>query len=412
MSVLPVTLTWAVAGLLGVLLLPRVHRRRLAPLIPLAAAVAALASMGGGADLTAVAAPGGLVLGRPAGGLVLLTALAVTVCLVLSPPPDSGEILVLAASGALAAVALATGSPLVWGVCFVAGFALVGIRWMTVAPGRVTLAAGRIPTVGASALVAAAPFLPLDAASAPTRAHLAAGLLAAGVAAGLGLLPLGGWVVGGRRSLRGAALAPWALVLVPALVLSTQGLPGVLPAEARSTLGALVLAAGALSAAWAALRGVTAAAGDRYARLLLADTSLVAMGLAAQAPGARVGSLLLVLTHLCAAPLLLQDPATMPLRPRRLAWLAVSGVPLTPAFWGRFALVAALAGAFGGSTLLVTVPVTGALVVVALRAAGARTAAAPGAWSALRVAAWLPPLAALTVGAVPATALRTLLGVG
>ena len=414
MSVVPVALTWAAGGALGLLVLPRHRRRRLAALIPLAAAVAALLTLGGGADLSVAAAPGGLALGRAGGGLVLVCALAATICVLLSPPPDSGEILVTSACGALSAVALATGSPMVWGLCFVAGTAMLGVRWMVAAPARATLAAGRVATVGSTVLVASAPFLPVDASTVAPRAHLAGGMLAVGIAAGLALIPLGGWVTGGARVVRGAALAPWALLLLPALVLTVQPLEAVLPTEARATFGLILLPAGALSAGWAALRGVSAADGERYPRLLLADLGLVAMGLATSQPGARLGSLLLLLTHLCAGPLLLQEPSAALARPRRLAWLAVSGVPPTPAFWGRFALLTALTAGFGGAPLLATVPIMGALAIIAGRAAiAAPHAGEDGAPArAARIAAWLPPLAALTVGLVPDAALRALLGVG
>jgi hypothetical protein len=416
-SVVPVALTWAVGGLLGALVLPRLrHRRRLAALVPLAVAVAALLTLSGGADLDAVAAPGGLLLGRPAGGLVLLCALSMTLCLVLAPPPDGGEILVVGACGALSAVALATGSPLVWGVCLAAGMALFGVRWVAASPARSTLAAARVGTLGTTVLVAAAPFLPVDVATALPRAHLAGALLAGGVAAGFGLLPLGGWVTGGARLMRGAALAPWALLLLPALLLSTQTLQNVLPTDARTTVGFLLLPAGALSAAWASLQGLLARRRDRdrYPRVLLADLGLVAMGLATPEPGVRLGSLLLMFTHICTGPLLLQEASPGLARPRQLAWLALSGVPPTPAFWGRFATIAGLTAAFGGAPLMVTVPVAGALLLVALRGAGAAGSAGTEAVAGLatRAAAWMAPLAALTVGLLPDSALRAFLGVG
>ena len=414
MSVAPVAITWAVAGLLGAMLLPWTHRRRLAALVPLAAAVAALVSQGGGADLIAASAAGGLVLGRPAAGLVLLSALSAAVCLLLSPPPDSGDVLLTAACGALSAVALATGSPLIWGACFVAGAALFGVRLVAAAPARATLAAARVGTLGAATLVAASPFLPVDAAAVPPRAHLAAALLAGGIAAGFGLMPLGGWVTGGRRLVRGAAMAPWSLLLLPALLLSAQPLDSVLPADGRITFGAMLLPAGAVSAAWAAARGLAAADGDRYTRVLLADLGLVAMGLATPQAGARLGSLLVMLTHLCVGPLLLQEPASAGARPRRLAWAALSGIPPSPAFWGRFALLTALTTAFGGLLLVVTLPVAGAMLVIALRATVAAASAAPAGVTrarAVSLAAWVPALAAVTVGLVPAAALRALLGV-
>jgi hypothetical protein len=413
-SVVPVTVTWGAAGLLGALLLPRLRRRRLAPLVPLAAAIAALLSLGGGADLTFASAAGGLALGRPAAGVLLVSALAATLWLLLAPPPDSGEILLLAVCGALAAVALAAGSPLIWAVCFVAASALMGVRWVAAAPARATLAAGRVATLGAAALVAASVFLPVDVATVSPRAHLVGGLLAGGIGAGLALMPLGGWVTGGARLLRGVALAPWALLLLPALLLTAQPLQGILPPDARSTFGYILLPAGAISAGWAALRGLGSPGGERYPRVLLADLGLVAMGLSAPQPGARLGTLLLLLTHLCVGPLLLQDPAAALPRPRHLAWLALSGVPPSPAFWGRFALLAALTAEFGGAPLLATLPVVGAILLIALRATTA--AGTPGAEAApgraARLAAWAPPLAAITVGLVPAQALRALFGVG
>jgi hypothetical protein len=404
-----------VSGLLAALLLPRLrHRRRLAALVPLAAAVAALLTLGGGADLDAVAAPGGLLLGRAGGGLALLCALSMTVCLVLSPPPDSGEILVIGVCGALSTVALATGSPLVWAVCFVAGMTLLGVRWVAAAPARATLAAARVGTLGASVLVAAGPFLPVDAATVLPRAHLAGGLLAGGVAAGFGLVPVGGWVTAGARLVRGAALAPWALLLLPALLLTSQTLQNALPTGGRSTVGFILLPVGALSSGWAALPGMSVGRRDRdrYPRVLLADLGLVAMALATPEPGARVGSLLLMLTHLCVGPLLLQEASPGLAGPRRLAWLALSGVPPTPGFWGRFATMAGLVAGFGGAPLIVTIPVAGALILITLRAAAAAgsTADAARAGVATRAAAWMAPVAALAVGLLPDWTLRAFLG--
>jgi hypothetical protein len=176
----------------------------------------------------------------------------------------------------------------------------------------------------------------------------------------------------------------------------------------------MLLPAGAVSAAWAAARGLGAADGDRYSRVLLADLGLVAMGLATPQAGARLGSLLVMLTHLCVGPLLLQHPASAGARPRRLAWAALSGIPPSPAFWGRFALLTALTTAFGGLLLVVTLPVAGAMLVIALRATVAAASAAPAGVTrarAVSLAAWVPALAAVTVGLVPAAALRALLGV-
>lgn len=415
MSVLPVALCWAIGGVLGAFLLPRARRRRLAALVPLAAAIAAAASLGGGPDQASALAAGGMVLGRPASGVLLLSALAATVCTILSPPLDAGGILALGGCGAVAAVAVASGSPLVFGLCFVGGFALLGFRLVTAAPSRASLAAARAATLGAAALAAAAVFLPVDVTSTPPRAHLAGGLLAGGIAAGLAMVPFGGWTSGtARRQGDAAALAPWVLLLVPALLLDAQPLQAILPPASRSVFGFIVLAMGGLTALWSALRAVAATPSGRYVCVLVADLALVTMGLATPEPAARVGSLILLLSHLAVAPLLLQDPASAPVRPRRIAWLAASGVPPSPAFWGRFSMMAALTGAFGGGPLIVAIPAVGALVVAAIRGV-----AAPGASADARVrgpaaaaAAWLPPLAAVALGLLPDATLRTLLGVG
>lgn len=417
MNPLPLAITWAVGGVLAAIFLPHRRRRRLAALVPLAAAIVALLTLGGGADLSAIAAPGGLLLGRAAGGLALLCALATTVALVLAPPPDGGDIFVVGACGALAVLAMATGSPLVWGGCLVGGMVLLGIRWLAATPARSTLAAARIGTLGAAALVAAAPFLPVDVTSIAPRVHLVGALLALGITALLGLLPLGGWLTGSARVLRGAALVPWALLLMPALVVTTQSTQTVLPAGSRVVFGWLLLPVGVLTAAWAALNALLVSDAERYVRVLVADLGLVALGLASQENGARLGSLLLLLTHVCVAPLTLQEPSAVVARQRRLAWLALSGIPPSPAFWGRFALTTAVVAGYGGPPLLVTIPVAGVLVAVSIRA----IAAAPSAVAtigtaattrALRLAAWLPPVAALTLGMLPNTTLRALLGVG
>lgn len=414
MNTLAVVLAWSVGGLLGALLLPRVRRRRLAVVVPLAAAVAALLTTESGPDLVSAAAGGGLHLGRPAGGLVLICALATAVWVLLAPPPDAGEILVLGACGALATVALAAGSPLVWGVALLGGTALFAVRLIAEAPSRVTLAAGRVAGFGVAALAAAAPFLPVDLLSPKPRAHVAAGLLAGGVAAGFALVPVGGWVPGVARTVRAGALAPWALLLVPALLLTAQPLDAVLPSDARSVLGFVLLPAGAVTAGWAAGRGIVAGAADRYPRVLVADLGLVAMGLTTPQPGVRLGSLLLVVTHLCVGPLLLQDQLTTPSRPRRLAWLALSGIPPGPAFWGRFAIGTALVAAFGGGPLVVALPSMAAITVVAVRAiiAAPRPPGARPLGLVTRVSSWLPALAAITVGLVPDAAVRALFGVG
>jgi hypothetical protein len=420
MTPAPLAITWAGGALLVALVLPRLRprRRRLAAVLPLAASVVALLTLGGGGDVSALLAPGGLVLGRAAGGMALVSALATTVAMVLSPPADSGDIVVIGGCGALSVLAMATGSPVVWATCFVGAFALLGIRWLAAAPSRSTLAAARVATLGSASLVAAAPFLPVEATTLATRSHLVAALLAVGVAAGIGLLPVGGWVIGSARHLRGASLVPWLTLLVPALLLTVVPAEVELPGDAQSMFAGVILPMATVTAAWSGLNALLVADGERYIRVLVADLALVALGLATQDNGARLGALVLVLTHLFVSPLTLQEPLAAFTRQRRLAWLALSGVPPSPAFWGRFALVTGSVASYGGLPLLLTLPTMGALLAVSLRAiaaartAGAATRATAGTSRAVRLAAWLAPLAAIALGLVPDGSVRALLGVG
>lgn len=412
MNPLGPALAWALAAVLAALVLPRLQRRRLMAVAPLAPAVVVVASMPAGPDRNAVAAVGGLSLGRPALALILVCALACTVALVLARTPGTGEVLVLAACGALAAVLLATGSPELWAVAVLAAAAVIGIRVVTTAPGRPSLAAARALILGAAALLAAAPLLPIGDTTLPIRSHLVGALLGGALVALLGLSPLSGWVRALPRTSGegGMALAPWLLLLVPAVLVTVQPLQVILPAPGRASLGAVMLPVGAATAGWSALRGLAGPAADLYRRVISADLGLCAMGLATPNPAARLGTLLLVLAHLSTAPLLLQETAVALDRQRRLCWLALSGVPPSPAFWGRFALTTALLSAFGSGTLFLALPVGAALLGVCLRAIASPAAAEVDPGPAARSAAWLAVAAALAVGLLPDATLRALFG--
>ena len=415
MSPAPLAAAWLVPGLVAAALATRTHRLRVAAVVPLVAAAVALLTQGGGADLAPELAPGGLALGQPAAGAALLGALVMTIAWLLAPPADAGEILAVAAAGALSAVALATGSPLVWGLALLGAATLVGMARVAAGPARATLAGLRVTALGATALVAAAPFLPVDASLPAPRVHLAGGLLATGVAALLALVPFGGWVTGAGRSVRPASLLPYVVFVLPAVVLPAQALQLALPPGSRAVLGAVMLPLGSLTAAFAAVTALLAADRDRYPRVLVADLGLVGLGLAAQQDGARLGSLLLLVTHMVVAPLLLAEPSAGAARPRRFAWLALSGVPPSPAGWGRLALVSALTGAYGGGPLVVMLPTLGALLAVSLRAIAAAhraPAADAAAGRAAWTAAWLVPAAAIAFGLAPLATLQRLMGIG
>src|SRR5258708_1381596 len=110
--------------------------------------------------------------------------------------------------------------------------AVLGVRWIAASPGRAALATGRIAGLGAAALLAAAAFVPRAGPAVDTRTALAGGLLAGGISAELGLVPLGGWVAGAISAVRSVDLAPWVLLLAPAMLFSVGLL---LPLQAPGT---------------------------------------------------------------------------------------------------------------------------------------------------------------------------------
>ena len=187
------------------------------------------------------------------------------------------------------------------------------------------------------------------------RAHLAGGLLAGGIAAGFALVPLGGWVSGGARLVRGAALAPWAPAPASRRCCSPPNRPvwrcpnrpGVElrrpPAPSRRHQRGLGRRCGGL---WACGRTL-----ERYPRVLARRPRAGGHEPGdAFGPCFRLGSLLLMLSHLCVGPLPAPAPAGRsppPAAPNRVA-AALSGVPPSPAFWGRFAIIAALSTASVG----------------------------------------------------------------
>ncbi len=80
---------------------------------------------------------------------------------------------------------------------------------------------------------------------------------------------------------------------------------------------------------------------------------------------AMTGGLLLIVTHLVAGPLLLQPPRGGLGAPRRLLWWSVSGLPPSPAFWGRLLVLRACAG-IGGPALVPCLAACGLLALAAV----------------------------------------------
>jgi hypothetical protein len=396
---------WVAGGAVALLLGP-LRARWLAAAVPAVAGLCALAvstvSPWPGPDASAHYGAS-LALGRPAAGLLVAGGLALALTLALAPRLDGGEVLTACAAGAACAVALAATVPIVWSVALAVAVATLTVRWITTAPHRATLAAGRIAGLGAAALIAAAAFLPGAGPSLDARTALAGGCLAAGVSALLALVPLGGWAAASTGVVRGADLAPWALLVAPTVLLgATVLLPG-LPPGARNPFANVLLSMGVVSALWGGLMALRSAEPARYGRVLIADLALAAAGLGSTHTAGRLGCFVLVLTHMGAGPLLLHHARSALDRQRRLAWLSLSGLPPTPAFWGRYLVLLSLAAA-NGTALLAGLVTSAALMGTAARAlaGGWRPLDGLPAAPATRVLAWTVALGLLGLGLAPA----------
>ena len=334
---------WGGTALIAAGLLRMLRRRRLVWLAPIAAGLLGLAvhtserwpgptSTGGyGASL---------VLGHAGMGLLVGAGVALAATLLLSPRIDGGEVVAAGFVGAATTVILSATVPVIWSVAVAAAVAALGVRWIAAAPGRPALAAGRIAGLGAAALLAAAAFLPGAGPAVDTRTALAGGLLAGGVCAELGLVPLGGWAASAVSAVRAVDLAPWLLLLAPAVLFSVGIVLPALPSGSRTPLANTLLGLGLVTALYSGVQGLR----DRqaaYGRLAIADLALAAAALGTLHSPSRLGGYLIVLTHLCAAPLLLNPPRAGLERQRRLAWLALASLPPLPGFWGRFLVLQA-----------------------------------------------------------------------
>src|SRR5437899_11439067 len=164
----------------------------------------------------------------------------------------------------------------VWGLAMAVAVGAVTVRWISAAPGRTTLAAGRVAGLGAAALLGGATFLPVAGAAVDARRALTGALLAGGVAAIVALVPVGGWAAAAFGNVRGPDLAAWALLVAPALLLSVGVLLPGLPAPARDPLANVLLVLGLMSAIFGGVQALTGPAGSRYGRVLVADLALAA----------------------------------------------------------------------------------------------------------------------------------------
>jgi formate hydrogenlyase subunit 3/multisubunit Na+/H+ antiporter MnhD subunit len=262
-------------------------------------------------------------------------------------------------------------------------------------------------------VLAAAAFIPRVGAPVDSRTALAGGLLAGGTCAILAIFPLGGWAAGAMTAVRGADLAPWALLLAPAVLFTVGLLLPLQPLGTRTPLANTLLGLGLVTALLSGVQALRDRA-SAYGRVLIADLALAAAALGTLHPQAQLGGYLIVLSHLCAAPLLL-NPARPGLeRQRRMAWLSLVTVPPLPGFWGRFLCLQA----FAAAGTRVSTPAYVAVVVlnaVALRGLVGRDLeprpGTPPASFGRRVLAWAVVAALFGLGLAPQPIAHQLFGV-
>jgi multicomponent Na+:H+ antiporter subunit D len=406
---------WAGAGLAAGLAARLFRLRRLVVLAPAAGALAALLVPAGPGHSSVVLAQSGLTLDHAALGLIAAGGGSLVVALLLAPRLDGRESLTYGLVGATVTIALGTGSPVVWAVVLLAAVGLLSLRWISTAPSRATLAAARVPGAGTAALLAASPFLPLVGIINGPRPEIAAALLGVGVASLLALLPLGGWAAAALGSLRGTEVAPWALLLAPSVLLVAERIPASTPA-AGDSFARILLAAGLVTALFNALQAIRPNPRERYSRLLLADLGLAAAAVGAAHPAlALQGALLLILTHMALGPFYLSaGRGTAHPVLRQLAWLALSGLPPAPSFWARFLLLEALVqvGAVQAAAAIIA---AGVVSVVCILAAFRGSAGAPTPEAQPRpfatAVAWLSVASAFAVGVAPAAATARVFGI-
>jgi len=408
---------WGGCGILTTLLLRMLRRRRLTWLAPAIAGLLALAvrvvDHWPGPDSTA-GYGASLVLGHPAVGLLAGAGVALAATMLLAPRLDGSEAIAAGFVGAATVVILAATVPIIWSVAIAAAVAALGVRWISAAPGRPALAAGRIAGIGAAALLAAAAFLPGAGPTIDSRSALAGGLLAGGVCAELAIVPLGGWGAAAVSAVRAADLAPWLMLLAPAVLFTTGIFLPFLAPGSRTPLANTLLGLGLVTALYSGVQALRDR-GGAYGRVVIADLALAAAALGTQHSPARLGGYLLVLTHLCAGPLLLNPPRPELERQRRLAWLALTSLPPLPGFWGRFLVLQAFFAA-GNRVSTPAYIAVALLTAVAIRAVVGRPPAAPpdtpGASHAQQVVGWIVVAALFGLGLAPEPIARSVFGLG
>ena len=415
MSPLAVAAVWAGTGIAGGALLPQLRLRRLGILVPVAGLVVVLTVSLASAAVPGSAPPAALSLDRVSQGLIAAAAGSLAATLVLAPSIEAAQLRTIGLAAAAVVVALASGNAIVWSVALVGSLCVLALRWIATTPGRTTFTAGRVAVPGAAALLGAASFLPVVGVLTGARPVLASGLLACGIAAIAGLLPLGGWAIGALSTVAAADSAVWVVLLAPAVLLSALRLEPVLPPLALSYFEGILTVLGLATALWHGIIAQRLAGRARYVRVLLADMSLAATAIGTgHAAQALPALLLLAVTHMATSPLLLQEPAVHP-RARPVTWLLLCGLPPGPSFWGRFAVVEALSqSTFWGmvAALVGMVLLFVAALVASMRREDGRPAE-PLRWRQWtdEGAVWAAFGGGLVAGLVPGAALALIFGV-
>jgi hypothetical protein len=215
-------------------------------------------------------------------------------------------------------------------------------------------------------------------------------------------------------SVRGTAIAPWGLLLVPSLILSAMVVSPQLIVGGRIPFNNALLVSGLLTGITSGVAAMRVAPHARYGRVMIADLGLAAAGVGTTHSEGRTGAFLIILTHLCIGTLLLH-PIQAGLRgQRRIAWLELSGVPPAPAFWGRFLVLVGCTATAPSATIAGIVAVT-LLFLVAMER-GIRTTddeGLPGPRVPWRqgVVGWGVATAGLTIGLAPGAAARAVFGI-
>jgi hypothetical protein len=404
MTPIVIAAVWAGLGLVAAALL-RQRMARLIAFVPLAGAGLTLLAT---RSFDQVVPLGGLSaldgLDRAGQGVLVASGISMALVIALHPSIDVSLARTVGVVGAAVTLAMASGDPLVTGLALTAAVGTLALRWIGQAPGRATLAAGRIAGSGTAALVAASPFLPLSGTTTGATPALVAGLLVAGVAALLAVYPLGGWAAGILGSLRPLEVAPWLVLVVPVVLLLSERIPAGVLGDGVPLFEHVLLVIGLGSAVWGGVWAVRGPGRTRYGRIFMSDIALCVAAVGGQRVSPAVtGALIIVLTHLIVAPILLRPFEAGLVWPRRVAWALLSGIPPSPSFWGRFLILGALAAGNISSTVAAVIAMS-AIFIATVLACSTKSMPTPFAGWRSRVpeaAAWLLVAAGIAVGLAP-----------